>query len=177
MAENLKTTHFNDGTAIPFINDAPTWAGLSGPGYCSYNYNSSNTAVYGLLYNWFTVNNGNLCPEGWHVPDGVEWQTLADYLGGATIAGGKLKEAGFSHWASPNTGADNSSGFTALGGSFVDYKGVFGVLGYDGYWWSSDEVSATLAAAKKLYYNAGNISLAGSNTKINGFSVRCIKTN
>ena len=132
MVENLRTTKFNDGTAIPNITDNKTWQGLNSPGVCSYdntsNYNMINT--YGLLYNWYSVNTAKLAPKGWHVPTDAEWKTLTEYLGGNSVAGGKLKEVGTTHWYSPNTGADNSSGFTALPGGYRDYDGTFSRVGY-----------------------------------------------
>jgi len=90
---------------------------LTTPGFCWYNNDSvSFKETYGALYNGYTINTWNICPAGWHVPEKQEWLTLRDFLGDSLTGGGKLKETGTSHWLSPNTGADNSSGFTALGG-------------------------------------------------------------
>ena len=99
MVENLKTTKYNDGTSIPLVTDATDWHNLLTPGYC-WNNNDEATykATYGALYNWYTVNTGNLCPTGWHVPGDAEWTTLTTYLGGEDVAGGKLKEVGITHW-------------------------------------------------------------------------------
>ena len=89
---------------------------LTTPGYCWYNNDeNANKNIYGALYNWYTVNTGKLCPAGWHVQTNEEWGLLTTYLGGNNIPG-KLKEAGTAHWASPNTGATNESGFTAMPG-------------------------------------------------------------
>ena len=92
MAENLKTTKYNNGTEIPLIVDKPAWEALMTGGYCWYNNEDVNKNIYGALYNWYAVNTGNLCPIGWHVPSYNEWDILAAYLGGVDIAGGKLKE-------------------------------------------------------------------------------------
>ena len=97
MAENLRSTTLNDGTDIPFVPDVTAWAALTTPGYCWF---QSDSLGYGALYNWYTVNTGKLCPEGWHVPADEEWTILTDFLGGKSVAGGKLKEAGTYHWQS-----------------------------------------------------------------------------
>lgn len=91
MAENLKVTS-NEGTAIPLVTDGIGWNNLTTPGYCWYNNdNTTYGDVYGALYNWYGVNAGNFCPVGWHVPTDAEWTVLNDYLGGSSVAGGKLK--------------------------------------------------------------------------------------
>jgi|GEM_PF-4490758 len=117
---NLRVTHYNDGTAIPHVTDGGTWSGLSTPGYCYYN-NSTDPAKqekWGALYNWYAVETGKLAPAtgGWRVPTDADWTILSDYLGGVSVAGGKMKEAGTANWSSPNTGATNESGFSALPG-------------------------------------------------------------
>ena len=175
MAENLKTTHYNNGSSIPFPGSDVSWVSATGGGYCVFSNQSSNLAIYGALYNWASVNTGILCPTGWHVPTSTEWLSLTDNLGGVSVAGGKMKETGLSHWTFPNIGADNSSGFTALGGSYIDYKGVFGDLGLTAYFWSSTEVSPTNAFANKLFNDNSTISQGGLVQKLCGYSVRCIK--
>ncbi|MFZ3064200.1 MAG: fibrobacter succinogenes major paralogous domain-containing protein, partial [Nitrospirota bacterium] len=112
MKENLKATKYRNSEDIP-----TTIADISGetsPKYqWAYGGNINNAAVYGRLYTWYAATDSRgLCPTGWHVPTNAEWTTLTDYLG--TDPGGKMKEAGTAHWTTPNTGADNSSGFTAL---------------------------------------------------------------
>ncbi len=93
MAENLKTTRFNDGTPIPLVSDNTTWSTLSTPGYCWYNNDSVNFKDFGgALYNWYAVNTAKLAPPGWHVPTDAEWTTLTNYVGGLDVAGGKLKK-------------------------------------------------------------------------------------
>ena len=175
MAENLKTTKYNDGTVIPLVTDGTAWAALSTPGYCWYSNDAATyKATYGALYNWYTVNTGKLCPTGWHVPTDAEWTTLTTYLGGESNAGGKLKESGTIHWLSPNTGANNSSGFTTLPGGYRNYNGSFLGIGGDGYWWSSTEYATYIAWYRYMYYYLSNVYRSDF-YKLGGFSVRCLK--
>jgi uncharacterized protein (TIGR02145 family) len=175
MAENLKTTKYNDGTAIPNVTDATAWSALTTGAYADYNNTPGNSTTYGKLYNYYTVVDARkLCPTGWHVPTDAEWTTLTTYLGGALVTGGKLKEIGTTHWFSPNTGADNSSGFTALPGGFRGDNGTFNNVGYYGYWWNSTVLNATNGWYNGMYYNYNNIySSDGVNNC--GFSVRCVR--
>jgi uncharacterized protein (TIGR02145 family) len=176
MAENLRTTKYNDGTDIPNITGDDEWDGLSTGAYCNYN-NTNNTDTidtYGRLYNWHAVNTGKLAPKGWHVPTDAEWTQLTDYLGGKSIAGGKLKETGNTHWASPNEGATNETGFTALPGGYRLYSGSFLYIGLNGFWWSATEHNATDAWLRYLYCNY-SIVLKKEYDKELGFSVRCVK--
>jgi uncharacterized protein (TIGR02145 family) len=174
MVENLKTTMYNDTTAIPLVTDA-TWSTLTTPAYCWFNNDpATNKNPYGALYNWYTVNSNKLCPTGWHVPSDDEWATMITYLGGDTLAGGKLKEAGTAHWTSPNTSADNSSGFTALPGGSHYTNGSFYLNGKYGWYWSSTESSSADAWHQYMIYNTGIISRTAGSKSL-GFSVRCIK--
>jgi len=176
MVENLRTTHYNDGigTEISNVTDNAAWAGLTSAAYCWYDNDISNKATYGALYNWYAANHANLCPAGWHVPSDAEWDTLFVHLGGMSAAGGKLKEAGTTHWFPPNTGADNSSGFTALPGGSHYTDGAFYLKGKYGWYWSTTESSATDAWHPYFFYNNIAVTrIAGS--KSIGFSVRCIK--
>jgi len=119
MKENLKTTKYNDGSSIPLVTDNTAWINLSTPGYCWYNNDAATyKSAYGAMYNWYTVNTGKICPPNWHVPTDTQWETLITYLGGKIIAGGKMKETGTAHWTSPNIGATNETGFTALPGGY-----------------------------------------------------------
>ena len=174
MLENLKTTHYNDGSSIPLVTGNTEWKDLTTPGYCWYENNQEqNGAIYGALYNWYTVNTGKICPAGWHVPVNGEWITLTNYLGGESVAGDKLKEAGTAHWGDHNTGT-NETGFTALpGGNRLD-DGTFADIGNNGYWWSSSLVLPSLSYNVSLYSNSGNLA-RGSNLNVYGFSIRCIK--
>jgi uncharacterized protein (TIGR02145 family) len=175
MRENLKTIKYNDGTAIPLVTDGAAWAALSTPGYCWYNNDAATyKANFGALYNWYTVNTGKLCPSGWHVPSDTEWTTLTTYLGGESVAGGKLKQTGTTYWLSPNTGATNESGFTALPGSNRTDIGAFYSFGYNGNWWSTTVYSTTEAWYRNMNYSYRDV-YRNYYPKIHGFSVRCLR--
>ena len=127
MVENLKTTRYRNGEAIPNITDNASWAALITCAYCDYNNIPSNSITYGKLYNWYAVNDSrNIAPMGWHVSTDAEWTTLTTFLGGTSIAGGKLKENGTIHWNSPNVGATNETGFSALPGGYRLNSGFYG---------------------------------------------------
>ena len=171
MAENLKTTRLNDGTAIPLVADDTTWSNLTTPGYCWYgNYEAFfNLNSYGALYNYYTVTSGKLCPVGWHVPDTEEWYTLITYLGDES-AGGKMKETGTLNWLSPNTGATNESGFNALPGGFRNsYYKDFQHFRSAGHFWSSEAGSAMGVTYLSVGVSHGTMS------STYGVSVRCIR--
>ncbi|RPJ73439.1 MAG: PKD domain-containing protein [Alphaproteobacteria bacterium] len=181
MAENLKTTKYNDNTAIPLVTNNYSWSGLNNPAYCWYgNYKGAYKSTYGALYNWYAVStttNGskNICPTGWHVPTDVEWTTLTDFLGGESVACGKLKEIGTTHWSKPNTDATNESGFTALPGGYRNhYNGDFINVGYYGCWWSATELDTIFVGYRFLSYYDSDLGRYGDN-KQNGFSVRCVR--
>jgi uncharacterized protein (TIGR02145 family) len=174
LVENLKTTRYKDGTAIPLITDNTAWTDLTTPGYCWYNNDASaNKSTYGALYNWYAVNQGKLCPTGWHVPTYEEWEALTTFLGGDNIAG-KLKEAGTNHWASPNTGATNESGFTALPGGQRSEVGLFDFALWNGLWWTSSEITAQEAYG--IWIATDLLEVYNSmEDKKQGYSVRCLK--
>ena len=174
MVENLKTTKLNDGTAIPIVTDGTIWDALTTPGCCWYNNDSaSNKNTYGALYNWYAVNTGILAPTGWHVPTDSEWSILTTYLGGENVAGGALKESGTTHWISPNSGATNITGFTALPGGSHLGKGGFYSIGNYGQWWTATENTSN-ADIRRLYYNNAS-SVSSYDARSNGQSVRLIK--
>lgn len=176
MAENLKVTHYRNGDAIPNVTDADAWSRLNTGAYCNYNNNMGNERMYGRLYNWFAVNDSrNIAPVGWHVPTDAEWQTLFDYLGGFSIAGGKMKEEGTFTWQSPNSGATNQSGFTAKPGGYRDsHNGRFSIAGWMSYFWSSSEYNSFDAFYFYLHYDSIATSRGAGNKQF-GYSVRCIK--
>ncbi len=187
MAEDLRVTHYPNGDAIPHITDNTAWGNLDNnntdDAYCFYKNN--NGTDYGALYtyaaaigdNWARDNTAGqgVCPDGWHLPTDAEWTTLTDYLGGTSVAGGKMKETGFTHWDIPNTGATNESGFSALPGGYRgDGDGSFFTMGYSGYWWSSTEGGSSDAHIRYLdYYNEE--AYPNIFNKSCGFSVRCVK--
>jgi uncharacterized protein (TIGR02145 family) len=181
MAENLKTVKYNDGTTIPNITDITQWSNLTTGAWAYYNNDAANNAKYGKLYNWYAVSpttNGskNVCPAGWHVPTDAEWTVLTDYLGGASIAGGKMKEVGTSNWNNYNKYATNLSLFTALpGGNRAEkFDGNYFNKGDFGYWWSSTDVNSIGAWNRYLRREDGSVDRTELN-KNRGFSVRCLK--
>jgi uncharacterized protein (TIGR02145 family) len=133
---------------------------------------TDNYATYGVLYNWTAAMNA--CPDGWHLPSDAEWTELTDYLGGESVAGGKLKETGTTHWASPNTGATNETGFTALPGGGRYNNGAFFNIGNLGSWWSATEDDATYAWYRFMLYNDSNVYRSNYFKEV-GFSVRCLR--
>jgi uncharacterized protein (TIGR02145 family) len=179
ITENLKTTKYNDSTRIPNIIDNTAWAALSTPAYCWYDNNVSNQTIYGALYSWYVVDaasNGgkNVCPSGWHVPSDDEWTTLTTFLG--DNAGGKMKETGTIHWSSPNTGATNSSLFTALPSGYRYSDGKFYSMGNSCEMWSRTPYDANSAYRYTLGYDYSYVDRSRIyGLKRYGFSVRCIK--
>lgn len=183
---NLDVNTYRDGTPIPQVTDPTQWANLTTGAWCYYNNDPANGAIYGKLYNWYAVvgiydtaslNDPSLrkqfAPTGWHVPSDSEWSTLTSFLGGESVAGGKMKETGTTHW-NPNIAATNESGFTGLPGGVRNSFGWFEGIFANGTWWSFSENDATNAWYRSIDRNYGNAVRSYSN-KIPGFSVRCIK--
>ncbi len=177
MKENLKVSHYNNGDVIPLVTDSSTWGSLSGGAYCYYNNDSiTYSSTYGKLYNYYTVvDSRKLCPIGWSTPSNDDWLALATHLGGynANTTGGKMKEAGTTHWLAPNTGATNSSGFTGLPGGFRRVDASFDRNGTSGLWWSRTSYSCGGWNWVLTNYDA-KISTFGMPTN-SGYSVRCLK--
>ncbi len=179
---NLDVTTYRDGTPIPQVTDPVEWFSLTTGAWCYYNNNPDSP--YGKLYNWYAVagihdadpNTPNkiLAPSGWHVPSDEEWTTLTTFLGGNTVAGGKMKSAGTIFWSSPNTYANNSSGFAGLPGGYRNDDGPFAGTIIYGMFWSSSELSESTAWYRSLYYTSGAITRDYFSKKY-GFSVRCIR--
>jgi uncharacterized protein (TIGR02145 family) len=186
MMENLKVTHYRNGDPIPNVTGDIEWSNLTTGGYCNYNHNEGNVVTYGRLYNWYAAaDSRNLAPEGWHVPTDAEWKQLEIYLGMSQVdadnegwrgtdEGGKLKEVGTLHWTSPNTGATNESGFTALPGGTRDDSGFFHSIGYVGHFWSSTEYNSLGAWYRCLIFNNQQVE-RDTYLKGGGYSVRCVK--
>ena len=185
MAENL--------AYLPSVV-GPATGSTTDPHYYVYDYDgtdvdeakaTTNYQTYGVLYNWPAAMNGaasseanpsgvqGACPEGWHLPSDAEWTILTDYLGGEEV-GGKMKEAGITHWRDPNTGADNSSGFTALPGGYQGSDGAFYDIGRKGWWWSSTQYRTDYARPRGLNYSRTYVDWS-DNSKEHGFSVRCLR--
>jgi uncharacterized protein (TIGR02145 family) len=115
FTQNLKTSHLNDGTPIELISDNNQWTSSMIPAMCWYNNDSQQYhPLYGRMYNGYAALQENICPNGWNVPSTEEWDQMINFLGGSSVAGGKLKQTGLEHWDSPNEGATNESKFTAL---------------------------------------------------------------
>lgn len=176
MAEDLRTTKFNDGTSIPLVTSNNSWTGLKTAGYCEVNNDAANASLYGRLYNWYAVTDSRkLCPSGWHVPTLEEVNALVSALGGTSVAGGKLKEKGTTFWNTPNTGATNESGFSARGAGYRSYlDGTYKDFRYVvGYWTSTSHTSLT-AYHKSVWFNNAEVEVSGKyNTT--GLLVRCVK--
>lgn len=187
-AKNLDVSHYRNGDVISQVTDSTTWANLTTGAWCYYQNNTANGPIYGKLYNWYAVNDPRgLAPQGYHVPSDTEWSTVVNCLGGSSVAGGAMKEAGLIHWGNPNTGysgGSNSSGFTALpGGIRVQYgynsqavlaAGLFGNINYDGIWWTSTDTNSPSAWAYDMVYESNGTDRFDKNKAV-GISVRCVK--
>ena len=189
--ENLKVTQYNDGTPIPLNNTytsgtvSTVWQGLTTGAYTIYGNGSStgtDATNYGFLYNWYAAvgivtpmgsPTKNICPTGWHVPTDTEWTTLTDYLGGLSVAGGKMKSTS-SLWNSPNTGADNTSGFSALPGGYRDSDGSFKNIRGNAFFWSATELVNGFAWSRFLDTSNGSVSRGFTSESV-GASVRCLR--
>lgn len=179
--ENLKTTKYNDGAAIPLITDANEWSSLTTHGFCWYNNDKVTYGnSYGAMYNWYAIASGKLCPAGWHVPSDAEWTILTNYHGVEGVAGGKMKSTRTSpdahpRWDSPNTGANNKFDFSALPGGYrLRFDGSFNAIGTYGGWWSSTEDAVASAWTRSIYYDKENV-YRYNDAKREAISVRCIK--
>lgn len=199
MGENLRVTHYSDGTAIPLVENNTLWDNLSDTenAYCWNGNNATTGSTYGALYTWAAAMKGNgsadanpsgvqgVCPTSWHLPSDSEWKQLEMHLGMSQVdadgegwrgstEGGELKESGTVHWNPPNTGANDDSGFTALpGGNRYDY-GTFNNVGNTAFFWTTLEISSSNAMGRSLSYNIAK-AYRSNYAKSNGFSVRCIR--
>lgn len=195
LKENLKVTHYRDGTLIPNDTSAVLWNGLSSGARCYYlNDSVSNAFIYGALYNWYAATDTHkICPAGWHVPSESDWKIMEKYLDNSidtnglvsgfigTDIGCKLKETGTAHWDYPNTYATNSSGFTALPGCRRYADGTFetsctfeSLIGYTGYWWTTLYYYAPYSMMRALYADNNKIYHGGSTIR-EGLSIRCVR--
>jgi len=188
MAENL--------AYLPSVNMVADGSeDAAGSYYYVYGYDGTNVAdakatdnyaTYGVLYNWTAAMDGEassttnpsgiqgVCPAGWHLPSDAEWAGLTNYLGGTSVAGGKLKETGTTHWASPNTGATNETGFTALPGGRRYGDGSFSNVGGNGFWWSATEYGASSPWGRYMGISYSGV-LRSYDYKVVGLSVRCVR--
>lgn len=178
MAENLRTTKYRNGESIPEVTSNTEWKNLTSAAYSNYGNTSDVDAIatFGRLYNWFAVTDSrNLAPTGWHVATDADWTTLTTFLGGESVAGGKLKETGTTHWNSPNTGADNSTGFTALPAGRREYTdGSFINTGFNGFWWTSSAYNPDYSWYRQINYDGAIVNPANFHKQY-GFAIRCVK--
>jgi uncharacterized protein (TIGR02145 family) len=195
MAENLRTTKYNDGTLIPEVTDGTAWLNLTTPAYSWYENNSPPIYAeqYGALYNYYTVadaNSLNVCPTGWDVPTDAEWILLTAFLenngygyGGSGADIGKSMASTYG-WVTSTTegaignnpGTNNSSGFAGLPGGFrIDSYGSFYNVGQYGHWWSSSEYNDASYAWNRVLYNFVVSVQRGYHGKASGLSVRCLR--
>jgi uncharacterized protein (TIGR02145 family) len=174
MIQDLKTSKYRNGDSISAGLSDDDWESATSGACAIYNNDDANNNTYGKLYNWYAVTDSrHLCPDGWHVPADAEWTTLISYLGGESVAGGKLKEAGTTHWNNPNS-ATNESGFAALPAGQRSWYGPYHDLGTYGYWWSTSEGFADGSWGRSMV-NSENKVVRYNYTKLVGFSVRCVK--
>ncbi len=172
MAENLKTTKYNNGSQIPMIRDKEAWKNSKTGAYCWYDNSSGVKDLFGAMYNWHTISTGKLCPLGWRVPSDDDWTSLLKFLGG--IPGAKLKEEGTVNWKDNTSNVTNETKFTALPGGTRFGTGSFSSAGTQGTFWSSTPKGEKEAVYRAIYnYNSSVARYIFP--KSAGLSVRCIK--
>ena len=180
MTENLRTTKYSDGTAIPNVTDNDEWSNLSTGAWSHYDNDSSQyDATYGKLYNWYaTSDSRNLCPTGWHVSTDFDWGVLTDYLGANGhngTEGTALKAtSGWNEYNGQRINGTDDYGWNGLPGGRRKVDGSFYIRGYTGHWWSSSETYGSLAHPFNLNFNYGTVSKSGYYKEF-GFSVRCLR--
>lgn len=178
MKENLNVGRYRNGDPIRQAQTAAEWADAAAKGegaWCYYENDPKNGQQFGRLYNWHAVNDPRgLAPEGWHIPDDMEWTILADLLGGYAVAGGKLKSSGVTVWSTPNVAADDSSGFRALPAGLRMLDGAFGFKAESAYFWSKSEFTQSQAWYRSLTHHLPSFVRSAEEKKA-GFSVRCLK--
>ena len=175
MAENLRVTKYRNGESILHITNNDEWVHTSYGAWCYYENLQSNEPAYGKLYNWNAViDPRGIAPKGWHIPTPQEVTTLIEYLGGTSIAGGKMKETGATYWAESNPNVTNSSGFSGRPGGYRHYTGIFSDINTNGWFWTNNGVNTYSADVFRLYF--ANLECTISDWyKVQGLSIRCIK--
>jgi uncharacterized protein (TIGR02145 family) len=177
LAENLKTTKYNNGVSIPLVTDNTQWASMSSAAFCWYDNDPTYKENYGALYNWYAVNAKLLCPVGWHVPTLDEWTTLISYLGGKDIAGASMKDRDLRFWRVYEDCETNEFGFKARGGgarSHID--GQFNGLREQGVWWTSTQTHLSNFSIWSIAIRDDFCQpFVGGIKPISAISIRCIK--
>ena len=185
MQENLKTTKYSDGSPIPKEPNNAKWKKLTTDAYSDYYDKPKMSKQTGRLYNFYAATSpAKICPAGWHVPSNKEWNTLEEYLDNTvdtTITGnlgsdigGIMKDTGTAHWSAPNTGATNSSHFTALPAGYRNIGGAYLSIGLIGVWWTSSEEDKLNASYRFLTYKNSQINRSFV-AKNSGLSIRCVR--
>jgi len=182
MSENLRTTHYKDGTAIPGITEPAGWvlagsdtAAANTGAYCWYGNDSVTYGIpYAALYNWYAASSGKLAPSGWHVPTDADWSALTHARGGDEC-GGTLKDGTVVYWKTPDVSATNETGFSALGGGYRDaVHGLYNEVKLSAFFWTSSDSVASRGWSRKLVYTDYLVHRQ-TIAKGAGLSIRCIK--
>jgi uncharacterized protein (TIGR02145 family) len=184
IVSNLKTTKYADGVSIPYIEMGTEFSADRSGAYCWPNNDIDNRELYGAIYNWYAVNNARglvyfkrngVHETGWRVATKTDWENLATYLGGNSVTGGKLKENGTEHWASPNIGATNETGFTAIPAGVRDYVGNFNFLSKTiAAFWTATQYDTSQAVMRVMYNTIASLGV-NNYDKRNGMSVKCVR--
>ena len=178
MAQNLKTTKYQNGALIG--TTTPAQFNITDESNPEYQWapgaDENNVPTYGRLYTWYAITDSrNVCPLGWHIPTAAEWDITTNYLGGANVAGSKMREAGLLHYADNNSDATNESGFTALPSGYRNQEGYFGGMYGNAGFWTLTQFSSSEAISRHLDSGSSSIGVYSHFTKNFGFSVRCVK--
>lgn len=174
MTENLKVSRYNDDTVIPVASLTNDWTDATEGKWCWYGNNQSSNAVWGKLYNKYAIDTDKLCPAGWRVPSNEDYEDFANRFGGISKAGGAMKVPGMVIWPSPNTGATNESGFSALPGGFRDFNADFRLANSNGYFWTSSS-SINGEYIVLILHNAEYLGIVDWGQPSTGASVRCMR--
>lgn len=185
MAENLHTGKYQTGEDVNLVPDNRAWSGMTTGAYCSYSSLETNSDIYGHLYNWYAATDSrSIAPHGWHVPSDAEWHrmilaidkdaTLTDGVAESFIAGGMLKETGTSLWSSPNEGATNEFGFSALPAGSRYSNGTYNFLNTYAHWWCTDQKTDANAWLRYIPNDWTDFERIAVEKKF-GLSLRCVQ--
>lgn len=181
MSTNLKTSKYRDGSSIITGLTEDQWASTTSGAYSIYNNSQASNDLYGKLYNWYAATDSrNVCPTDFHTPTIEDWNILAENLGGFPVAGGKMKEMGLTHWETPNNGATNSSGFTAIPHGTRTPNTNIGAVSFNGQgkvggYWLTFNYNSTDGAFSNLSYLDNSLGSISSNKKVTGWAIRCVR--